>query len=383
MSTLEIKNFKCFNNISIPLNRLTVFAGNNANGKSTAIQSLLFLRRTIEHCAIWTDDFSDKNYHFERANGLSVELNGSYGLSLGTSSEVISFNAESQCIQLGIKSNNENLSVEYDIPSESVLWLKPENVKNSLNDDFFLFKQEFYYLNAERIGPRLNNDIKFYDFPNTGYDGSLSAQLLGDPTFEYGFKVDDFRKFDTNNNLRLGSQVNSWLNFIIPGNEIESNFDSKLMAAQIRMKNNFSNGESVLATNIGFGLSYVLPIILTGLIAKKDTLFLVENPEAHLHPSAQSRIGQFLTKVASAGVNIILETHSDHVLNGIQIALAEKVLQPNEVTINFFSRSNDQKQPVVKSIEINEKGELSSWPEGFFDQSQKDYASLLKLRRND
>jgi predicted ATPase len=383
MTSIIIKNFKCFIDISIPLNRLTVFAGSNANGKSTAIQSLLFIRRTIEHCAIWNDDSNDTNYHFKKANGLSVELNGSYGLSLGTSSEVISFNADQQIIELGIDSEKFKLNIEYDIPDEDVLWLKPDNVKNNFDSSFYLFKQEFYYLNAERIGPRVNNDIKFYDFPHTGFDGSLSAQLLGDPSFEYGFKVDEARKFKDSSNLRLGVQVNKWLNYILPGNEIEGVFDSKLMSSQIRMKNSFSNGEAVLATNIGFGISYVIPIILTALIAEKNSLFIVENPEAHLHPSAQSRIGRFLTKMTSTGVNIIIETHSDHVLNGIQLGLAEKDLNPEDATINFFSKEQDSNQPTVETIKINERGELSKWPKGFFDQSQQDYASLLKLRRND
>ena len=383
MTSLEIKNFKCFTDISIPINRLTVFAGGNANGKSSAIQALLFLRRTIEHCAIWTDDSNDTNYHFNKSNGLSVELNGSYGLSLGTSSEVISFNANEQCIQLGINIKQSKLLVEYDVPAEDVLWLKPDNVNNNLKNDFYLFKQEFYYLNAERVGPRVNNDIKFYDFPNTGYNGSLCAQLLGDPSFEYGFKVDEKRKFENTNNLRLGTQVNKWLNYILPGNEVEGVFNTKLMSSQIRMKNSFSNNESVLATNIGFGLSYVLPIILTALIAKQDTLFIVENPEAHLHPSAQSRIGKFLTKMASTGINIIIETHSDHVLNGIQIAVTKNDLPPDQTTINYFSNDGKNTQPSIESIKINNKGELSKWPFGFFDQSQKDYATLLKLRKND
>ena len=383
MESLEIKNFKCFVDRSIPLNKLTVFAGNNANGKSTAIQAILFLRRTIEHCSIWTDDSNDTNYHLNKSNGLSVELNGSYGLSLGTSSVVISFNADKQCIELGLKKYDLALTVDYDIPSEDVLWLKPENVSNKLDDDFYLFKQEFYYLNAERTGPRVNNDIEFYDFPNTRYDGALCAQLLGDSSFEYGFKVDELRKYPETKNLRLGFQVNKWLNYILPGNEVEGFFNTQLMSSQIRMTNNYSNGESVLATNIGFGLSYVLPIILTALIAKKDTMFIVENPEAHLHPSAQSRIGRFLTKMTATGINIIIETHSDHVLNGIQIGLAEKDLDPQEATINFFSRGDGSYQPEVETIKINEKGELSKWPEGFFDQSQKDYSALLKLRRND
>ena len=116
---------------------------------------------------------------------------------------------------------------------------------------------------------------------------------------------------------------------------------------------------------------------------------IVENPEAHLHPSAQSKIGQFLAVIALSGVNVIVETHSDHVINGIQIATARRTISKEYVTINFFSKGENQqaenqtknRQPIITEITINEKGELSRWPKGFFDQTQIDYVKLLDLRR--
>jgi predicted ATPase len=108
---------------------------------------------------------------------------------------------------------------------------------------------------------------------------------------------------------------------------------------------------------------------------------IVENPEAHLHPSAQSRIGQFLAKVASTGVKVIVETHSDHVVNGIQVAVAGREINPAGITVNFFNQTENSRQPDLKSISVHEKGELSSWPKGFFDQTQIDFAELFKIRK--
>ena len=108
---------------------------------------------------------------------------------------------------------------------------------------------------------------------------------------------------------------------------------------------------------------------------------IVENPEAHLHPSAQSKIGRFLAMVANSGVNVIVETHSDHFVNGIQIATALKEIDKDLVTINYFSQEEYSEQPNVESITINEKGELSNWPKGFFDQTQVDFAELFKIRK--
>lgn len=76
MFNLKIENFKCFINQNIPLNRLTILAGANGNGKSTVIQALLFLRRTIEHCAKW-EGGEVNHYIYDETNGLNVELKSS------------------------------------------------------------------------------------------------------------------------------------------------------------------------------------------------------------------------------------------------------------------------------------------------------------------
>lgn len=169
----------------------------------------------------------------------------------------------------------------------------------------------------------------------------------------------------------------------MPGVSISAKYETTTGTAQIRVENDFTKGESVIAPNVGFGISYVLPILVTGLIAKEGCFMVVENPEAHLHPSAQSRIGRFLSIIAASGVKVIVETHSDHILTGIQIAAASSILDPSLVTINFFSQKKDLQQPKVETIEIGQLGELSKWPNGFFDQSQTDYRELLKLRRNE
>jgi predicted ATPase len=380
MEKFEIRNFKCFNKREIELNNLTVFAGANGNGKSTAIQALLFLRRTIEHCGQWDD--KNNIYSFNKSNGLNVELNGAYCLSLGNSGAVIPIDSSEIGISFNLKSSTGYFRVEYDGSNETQLWLKPVEVENTYKELTSIFKQEFYYLNAERFGPRVSQSVKFYDYENTGYKGEFVAQLLGDTEFTYRFKVDDLRKFEGVSSPNLNQQVNAWLNFIMPGVKIESSYDIDTLSAQIKIQNQYTKGLGAIAPNIGFGISYVLPIIVSGLIAKKETYLIVENPEAHLHPSAQSKIGIFLAMIAQTGTKVIVETHSDHIINGIQIAVAQKDIFPECVTINFFSQDDKERQPVVKAIKINSIGELSSWPAGFFDQSQVDFAKLFKMRTN-
>jgi predicted ATPase len=381
---LNIKDFKCFHNIDIPINNLTVFAGANGNGKSTAIQALLFLRRTIEHCARW----EETRFNMDKIIGLNVELNGPYCLGLGNSAYVITADSGADTIFLGISdSDNNSFGVNYSINTGKELWLTPvmplinEFVDNPLN------YQEFYYLNAERIGPRLSQEIHFYDYYNVGHKGEYTAQIIAG--LEYDFKIDEkriYEKFLKGN--RFEHHVNAWLEFILPGVSITPYYNGETHTARVEVENVFSKGKPVVPTNTGFGISYVLPIIVSGLIAQPDRFLVVENPEAHLHPYAQSKIGFFLGRIANAGVRVIVETHSDHVINGIQLAVVEKAIPNDAITINFFVSDNDVdsesngNQPEIKSIKITEKGELTDWPKGFFDQSQIDYSLLVKQRRN-
>ena len=108
----------------------------------------------------------------------------------------------------------------------------------------------------------------------------------------------------------------------------------------------------------------------------------MENPEAHLHPAGQSKIGGFLARIAADGVQVFLETHSDHVLNGIRVAVAEgsAALSTEEAAIHFF-RAEDEDGPDRQSIELKRTGQLSAWPVGFFDQVQVDLAALVSKQR--
>ena len=121
------------------------------------------------------------------------------------------------------------------------------------------------------------------------------------------------------------------------------------------------------ATNVGFGLSYVLPV-LTGLLADAGTLCLLENPEAHLHPRGQTRLAELAVRASLAGVQVIAETHSDHFMDGVRIAVRNGLIQPEDVAFHYFAR--DGGRTVVSSPQVGADGRLSEWPAGFFDQHE-------------
>lgn len=373
MIKLKVKNFKCFLEQEINLNQLTILAGANGNGKSTSIQALLFLRHTIEEVA-------DMNMVIDIHKRLetkkkTISLNGKYCLSLGNSDSVFNKNGKNK-IEISVIEDESNLGFKYTADETTPqLWLSCTDFESEeLTPEFPIAKPQFYYLNAERLGPRIQQNLQHMNFPHAGWQGEFTAQLLDR---EKGYwKIPDGRKFENRGSNYLNEQVNAWLRFIIPNTRVSADTNSKTLSGQVLLENLYTT-EPSLATNLGFGISYVLPIIVTGLIAEKGSFFIVENPEAHLHPGAQSKIGRFLAMVANTGVNVIIETHSDHILNGVQISAAKKEIENTLVTINYFSSEEGSIQPNVQSISVSEKGELSKWPKGFFDQTQIDFAELF------
>jgi predicted ATPase len=132
---------------------------------------------------------------------------------------------------------------------------------------------------------------------------------------------------------------------------------------------------------MGFGVSYALPVILAGLTAQPGGILIVENPEAHLHPAGQSRMGVFLAWLAGRGVQVVVETHSDHVLNGIRRSIGEHgYLRSSDAVLHFFD-STENDEPRIQRLDFTSVGGVSHWPKGFFDQYQIDIASLGQVRR--
>lgn len=362
MINLTIKNFKCFSDKIIRLNRLSLLVGANGVGKSTVIQAILLLRST----------FVPMKKEKEK-----VGLNDNF-MMLGTADGVLCQSANEQAISLSLENDEDKSSIycKYSIDNyDNQLELSIDNI--SQNGESILKRPYFYYLSAERIGPRVSQPLQYLPYINVGCNGQYTAQVL---SHSGGMlKIEEDRMFEDTKNRNLQAQVNAWLSKILPGIEISAAQDLNSLQAQIKIKKH-GNNLHVLAPNIGFGISYVLPIITTGLTAEKNSLFIVENPEAHLHPAAQSAIGEFLGMVAQSGVYVLVETHSDHVVNGIQLYVAKHKRNHDKVTILNFSSNQKDMQPSVEVLTMNECGELSDWPEGFFDQAQIDFMELQKLR---
>jgi predicted ATPase len=168
-------------------------------------------------------------------------------------------------------------------------------------------------------------------------------------------------------------ELDKWVDYIFPGVAVEI-IPSGGDLYQMKMLGS-------AATNVGFGITYALPILVSGLTVPNDGILIVENPEAHLHAKAQSNMGYFLARMAAAGVRVIIETHSEHIVNGIRRMIVEgkSEMSHEDMTIYFFQNKDGEKD--IKEITMDYIGNLSEFPVDFFDQVRQDMLELMKLER--
>jgi hypothetical protein len=125
-----------------------------------------------------------------------------------------------------------------------------------------------------------------------------------------------------------------------------------------------NSNDLVNIADAGFGLSQVLPVIVALLVAKRGQLVHVEQPEIHLHPRAQVAMAGLLAKAAKRGVRVVIETHSALILLGVQTLVANGELPPHLVKLHWFERDKDGATH-VHSGDLDEKGRFGDWPEDF------------------
>ena len=169
----------------------------------------------------------------------------------------------------------------------------------------------------------------------------------------------------------MRSQIEARLDTFFPGGfALEVQQVPNTNAVTLRIQTSPETG-FLRPIHCGFGITQVLPIIVAILAAKAGGIFLIENPEVHLHPAGQALMGQFLADAVQAGHQLIVETHSDHVLNGIRRAVKGGRLQADQVALHFF-RNRFLSGAQVLSLALDDAGNVDAWPEGFFDQFDKD-----------
>lgn len=361
INNLTIENFKCFENLSVELSNLNVFAGINSMGKSSVIQAILLLRQAYEMGTL------TKGLH----------LNGEL-TQIGTGYDLMYRNSAQDEVSIEVSAEGESTKWEYGYTKDSDYQeLKFTNATSEKIDRINIFTPTFSYISAERIGPQRyykQSYHEIYEKNQVGFRGELFADYLAKRGLTD--KVENKNVvFNDATDEHLLYQTQEWLSVISPGIHINPRQyqEAGLVGIEYRVY-----GSDYTPVNVGFGLSYVVPIIVSLLKAKSDDLVIIENPEAHLHPKGQRKMGELIAKAAAGGVQIILETHSDHILNGIRLSVKKGAIDRNNIRLNYFYQKEESNSAFGEIVThkkcspiILEDGSLSDWPEGFFDEWDK------------
>ena len=380
-----IKNFKVIKDADLDLTNLTIFTAINGMGKSSIIQALLLLRQS----------------QLDKKLPKQLLLNNNKYVSLGRSEDVFNYYSEegegleiildtttADSIAVNTKDRKRRTWLDIDF-SEPKEWSKVES------EPLFSEDKRFQYLHAERINPKTSYDTNEYDvveLRSLGSTGEYTAHFIARHKDE---QVALPSLINPSNSKNLLAQLDTWLSKISKGIHIVSNLDESARSARLSFQFEVGNDltPEFSPVNVGFGLTYVLPVLVAVLSSKPGDLVIIENPESHLHPSGQSAIGEFLALAAQDGLQLIIETHSDHLLQGVRIAAREfnknnnKGISPENVSIYYLSRDNEKHQSNINAIKVDANGKLyqtlhngkktATLPKGFTDEWATNSGKLI------
>lgn len=367
---LRILNFKAFADADVPLGPLTLLTGLNSAGKSTVLQVFGLLRQ------------SQEAGFFDDGDGAGLLLNGAM-VELGTGQDVlhedyVAFEGAEPSISLRLTENgvDHTWTAEYQ-PENDLLPLVSEPGSQVASS---LFGRGFQYLKAERLAPAVSYPRSHEAAIRRGFLGTQGEHAVNylrhyadDPM------VVPVLRHPEVSSASLLHQVDAWMREICPGVNLAASgidgTDLVRLGYQFGTAGLSSSNRPYRPTNVGFGLSYALPLVIACLTAGPDSLLLLENPEAHLHPRGQTRMATLMAAAAETGAQLIVETHSDHVLNGLRLAVKRGILPHTGARLLYFHR--EDRRVDVLSPQMGPDGMLSEWPHGFFDEWENSLDQLL------
>jgi len=349
LSKFSISAFKSIDKADILLRKLNLFSGPNSSGKSSVIQALL----------LGADNISkDSDYHLLNAKHLSA-------LSFN---EVRNYIVNAKEYSISFSEANSDVSLIFKAADETYIKTIVEQVEQPSESLYATLSTNVLYLSAMRNADFTSPQINPYSQNPLGLRGEYvidfyqnhRQDLLPESMIYYrGSKT-------------LAGQVDYWLEKLT-GYKLFVEADG----SGYKVRYITDNGKAISPYNVGTGVSFITEVLIVCLASSIGGLVIIENPEIHLHPSAQADLLDFLTLVAKAGVQIIIESHSDHFFNGIRRNIHNGLLSQDDVSVyNFVKNANGITDAC--GIKLNSRGGLVNYTPGMFDQFDKDLDEMLK-----
>ena len=419
ITKISVEGYKSLSNpCDLDISPMTILAGANSAGKSSALQPLLLLKQTLEvsydtGCLLLNGDnvrLTASEQMFSRISPRKVAERFRVKLVMG---------ADYVENMYALGSNDEIELTEtrtYDDGEKELSVMRPNmqdaeiSATLSKRTEFFEIIREqlteevgkalFWHIGCSKgfLEPELHTKITsktskhsvFADFPQPEIS-TLKKMLLsvihipglrGNPervykttgtgpkfpgTFE-NYVASIILEWHVKKDKRLG-ELAGMLEQLGLTSQIEAKqldyTRVELLVGRLPHRGKSKKPEMVSITDVGFGVSQTLPIVVALLTAEPGQLVYIEQPEIHLHPNAQVAMAALLIEAANRGVQVIIETHSDIILLAIQALVAEGKIAPEKTQLHWFQRREEDGVTEVTSAPLDKKGSYGDWPEDF------------------
>ncbi|MCI9067161.1 MAG: AAA family ATPase [Lachnospiraceae bacterium] len=350
---LKIENLKSIKSMEMECSRLNLLIGTNSSGKSSILQGLLLVAQNME---------------------LNCGLNGAL-LSLGSFAESRCLYGEKKTIKVSLWNENEEISLLFGQMEDGKLSVARETSSEKTVGLFFeslnIRKRKIQYLSNDRIGPQNVYAKNMTLEDEIGSDGRYAIAFLN----QHHADVVEPEFCKGNVDYTLLGQVNWWLSYIV---DTVISTEEILGADLVKADYTMYDVLRIRPTNIGSGISYLISVLIVCLSSPKDSVIVLENPEIHLHPSAQAKLCEFLYFVSGNQRQLFIESHSDHVFNGFRAGIAAGEMEKEAVNIQFISLDEEHVSQAMK-VRIGRMGRVENQKKNLFDQFDLDLNKMIGL----
>ena len=406
ITKLRAQNFKSWKDTSkLRFAPLTAFFGPNSSGKTSILQVPLMLKQTVEHPTLKWDEplffgnetslvnlgsFDDviHQHHLDSNLGVSVSwrlseemginehLTDSLSFSTSIRKESGSAVLEAYCYS----ANGQKWQLEKDVQdytfkfpdylvktgdpaySGGSIWAYPHRFYGVETKDHhqatllpLMDSLENLFDRILYLGPLRDNPRPHYNWRGNPPEGvGRHGEEMVSALFSSRLQSSD-----------LDEHVPKWLRSL-------GLIDSYRLAPVPRTQKDYEflvtkhkGGPEVRLTDVGFGVSQVLPVLILCYYAPEGSILILEQPEAHLHPKVQSELADVLVDaVKNRDLQIILESHSEHLIHRLMLRTAEEKLSMDDTAL-YFCQIKDGTS-AIEPLQVDEYGNISNWPQGFF-----------------
>lgn len=325
---VDLNGFKSFDDTSVELKNLTLLTGLNSSGKSSVIQAIEMAET------------------FRRTSGRTFLLN-----KHGNAKDLT--NESYKGFEIDVHSDNYSVHLDTDAGESKLV--------GDMTDSIF-------YLEAGRSGGV--NAIEIYS--EDSEIGSKGENVIKCIEAHWDEKIPEPIRHSESEGDTFLLNLKAWLNIISPN--VKFGYQVNEMS-----DDSFATYNGFRTSNVGFGLSYTLPVIAMLLRASllPGSVVLLENPEAHLHPKGQTEMGKMIACAVKSGVQVIVETHSDHLFDGVRIFAKEDGHFADQF-VGYWFELDKANFTRWENIQINDAGQLvNEAPKGFCDQFEINAMKLI------